>query len=306
MTPASRSLSERIFQGWPAYTLQQGDLVLQVVPTVGGRLMGIAFAGQELCFTHPDLRGKTFDGDLRQWDALCAGWSFPLWGGGKTWIAPQSAWPVGAPHRDLDSLPWTLVEHWCDAQSMGIEVQSPVCSLTGLQLRRRLVLPAHTQTWSIEHTLHNAGTQPLRCGLWDVLMLQRPGDVQVMLAAKGSYPGDRIVALPDKKACAQLEAQGTLRTEGDVAHIQCHSGDEFKCGFASLDGRVQVDFAQWGLRYQRHSVTEPQATYAHGLPVEVFNAPALNYFEVETHSPLHTLQTGQTATYTIYESVMAV
>ena len=306
MTPASRSLSERIFQGWPAYTLQQGDLVLQVVPAVGGRLMGIAFAGQELCFTHPDLRGKSFDGDLRQWDALCAGWSFPLWGGGKTWIAPESAWPSGAPHRDLDSLPWTLVEHWCGAQSMGIEVQSPVCSLTGLQLRRRLVLPAHTQAWSIEHTLHNAGTQPLRCGLWDVLMLQRPGDVQVMLAAKGSYPGDRIVPLPGKKACAQLEAQGALRTEGDVAHIQCHSGDEFKCGFASLDGRVQVDFSQWGLRYQRHSVIEPHATYAHGLPVEVFNAPALDYFEVETHSPLHTLQPGQTATYTIYESVILV
>jgi hypothetical protein len=38
----------------------------------------------------------------------------------------------------------------------------------------------------------------------------------------------------------------------------------------------------------------------------LFNAPTLDYFEVETHSPLHTLQVGQTATYTIYESVMAV
>jgi len=157
-----------------------------------------------------------------------------------------------------------VMEHWCDAQSMGIEVQSPVCSLTGLQLRRRLVLPAHTQAWSIEHTLHNAGTQPLRCGLWDVLMLQRPGDVQVMLAAKGSYPGDRIVALPGKKACAQLEAQGALRTEGDVAHIQCHSGDEFKCSFASLDGCVQVDFSQLGratngTQLPRHTPPMPMA-----------------------------------------------
>ena len=89
MTTAARSLRDSRFQGWPAYTLQQDDLVLQVVPSVGGRLMGMALAGQELCFTHPDLRGKSFDGDLRQWDALCAGWSFPLWGGGKTWIAPQ-------------------------------------------------------------------------------------------------------------------------------------------------------------------------------------------------------------------------
>jgi hypothetical protein len=306
MTTAARSLRESSFQGWPAYALQQDDLVLQVVPSVGGRLMGLAFAGQELCFTHPDLRGKNFDGELHQWDALCAGWSFPLWGGGKTWIAPESAWPGGAPHRDLDSLAWTLLEHWCDAQSMGIELQSPICTVTGLQLRRRLVLPCDAQTWSIEHTVHNTGTQPISCGLWDVLMLQRPGDVQVMLAAKGRYPGERVVALPGKKACAQLEAQGTLHTDGDVAYIHCHSGDEFKCGFTSLDGRVQVDFAQWGLRYQRHSVTNPQSTYAHGLPVEVFNAPALDYFELETHSPLHMLQAGQTASYTIYESVTEV
>ena len=306
MTTAARSLRDSSFQGWPAYTLQQGELVLQVVPSVGGRLMGIAFAGRELCFTHPALRGKSFDGDPRQWDALCAGWSFPLWGGGKTWIAPESAWPDGAPHRDLDSLAWTVLAYWCDAHSMGIELQSPICSCTGVQLTRRLVLPAHTQTWSIEHTLRNAGRQHLRCGLWDVLMLQRPGDVQVMLVAQANYCGERIVALPGKKACAQLQAQGSLHTAGDVAHIQCHSGDEFKCGFASLDGRVQVDFTTWGLRYQRHSATNPKALYAHGLPVEVFNAPALDYFEVETHSPLHTLQTGETATYTICESVGAV
>ena len=61
-----------------------------------------------------------------------------------------------------------------------------------------------------------------------------------------------------------------------------------------------------GVRYQRHSITATHATYAHGLHVEVFNAPALDYLEVETRSPLHTLQTGQTATYTIYESVILV
>ena len=149
MHSATRGLRDSSFQSWPAYTLQQDDLVLQVVPSVGGRLMGMALAGQELCFTHLDLRGKSFDGDLRQWDALCAGWSFPLWGGGKTWIAPQSAWPDDAPHRDLDSLAWTVLGHWCDPQSMGIEVQSLVCAITGLQLSRRLVLPADARKCAV-------------------------------------------------------------------------------------------------------------------------------------------------------------
>lgn len=90
------------------------------------------------------LEGKTFEGDIRQWPAVCGEWGFPLCGGGKTWIAPESDWPACAPHRDLDSLPWQVLDTWCDAHSMGIEVRSPVCSVSGLQLTRRLTLPAQT------------------------------------------------------------------------------------------------------------------------------------------------------------------
>jgi hypothetical protein len=32
--------------------------------------------------------------------------------------------------------------------------------------------------------------------------------------------------------------------------------------------------------------------YLHGAPMEVFNAPALPYFEIESHGPAHTLAAG--------------
>ena len=52
---------------------------------------------------------------------------------------------------------------------------------------------------------------------------------------------------------------------------------------------MEVDFGLGMPRYTRHSVIDMTQPYAHGLPLEVFNAPVLNYCEVETHSPLQTL-----------------
>lgn len=300
-----RSLRQERFKGWAAWVLRQGPLTLCVVPGVGGRLMGMAFGGRELCFTHPALEGKTFDGDMRQWPALCGEWGFPLWGGGKTWIAPESDWPAGAPHRDLDSLPWQVLDTWCDAQSMGVEVQSPVCSVSGLQLSRRLTLHAQTggsaSQWTIDHSLRNTGNAPVRCGIWDVLMLLRPTRVRLPLPAPANGPV--LAALPGKKPLDALRAQGTLDDSATAAVLHCTRGDEFKCGFASADGVVEVDFGPGAPRYTRRSAIDMRQPYAHGLPLEVFNAPVLDYFEVETHAPLRTLGAGEVSRYRVDEAL---
>jgi hypothetical protein len=43
--------------------------------------------------------------------------------------------------------------------------------------------------------------------------------------------------------------------------------------------------------------------YAHGMPLEVFNAPVLEYFEVETHSPLRTLGAGEILRFAVREAL---
>ena len=300
MQPAVRSLTREPFKGWPAYALRQDALCLCVVPAVGGRLMGIRLDGQELCFVHPDLQGQSFSGDEAAWPALCGDWDFPLWGGGKTWVAPESAWPQGAPHRDLDSLAWNVTDVWCTDDSMGVEVQSPVCRSSGLQIRRRLHLGAQSQAWSVEHSLRNRGDQPQACGIWDVLMLERPAVVSLALSAQPAAP---VCALPGKPTLAELEGDGTLQRTGSLVRVHCLRGHAFKCGFWGEAGRLQVDRADLGLRYTRHAAVDPARVYAHGHPLEVFNAPTLNYFEVETHSPLAQLQPGDCLQHTIHESV---
>jgi hypothetical protein len=188
---------------------------------------------------------------------------------------------------------------------MGIEVQSPVCSVSGLQLSRRLTLQAHTEggasQWTIDHSLRNTGSTPVRCGIWDVLMLLRPARVRVPLPSCTSGPA--LAALPGKKPLADLRAQGTLQDSATEAVLNCTQGDDFKCGFASADGLMEVDFGPGAPRYTRRSAIDMTLPYAHGLPLEVFNAPVLDYFEVETHSPLRTLGAGESLRFAVREAL---
>lgn len=295
-----RSLNEVVFKGWPAYSLQQGELTLHVVPSVGGRLMGIRFDDRELCFVHPDLEGKSFNGSLEEWELLRGDWSFPLWGGGKTWVAPESDWPDGIPHSDLDSLAWQVIKVWSDCNSMGIALSSPVCRSSGLQISRTISLLSGGDAWRIEHVLSNRGTKEIRCGIWDVLMLNQPARLTIPL----DEVTEPVLALPGHPATATLIEEGKLSFSKGTAEVRCVRPGKFKCGFASSNGVVQVDFLQWGIRYERNSRMGAENEYAHGRPVEIFNAPHLPYFEVETHSPAVILASGESTHYAIEERTL--
>jgi hypothetical protein len=305
-TPATRRLHATRFMGWPAFALEQGALALHVVPTVGGRLMGIAFEGEELCFVNPALQGLHATDDAAAWSALCGEWDFPLWGGGKTWLAPEADWPGGAPHRDLDSGDWQVTETWCNDADMGIAMQSPVCRDSGLQLRRRIALPVGNLGWHVEHEVQNHGEVPRRCGLWDVLMLKRPARVSVVLpAAKASDWRSAVDTLPGKGTVDALLRLGVLRPGAGRIDLACEHAGMFKCGFASDAGEIRADLPVAGglLRYSRRSAVPVSAVFAHGHPLEVYNAPALPYFEIESNPPAVTLQPGECAALLVEEAV---
>jgi hypothetical protein len=305
-TVAARGLRETDFMGWPALALQQGALALHVVPAVGGRLMGIAFDDEELCFVNPALHGRLASDDAGTWSALCGDWDFPLWGGGKTWLAPESAWPGGAPHRDLDSGVWTLTERWIDDTEMGVALRSPVCRDSGLQLHRRIRLSARGPQWQVEQTVRNCSDGPRRCGLWDVLMLRRPAQVFVALPKlRRTDWRSAVRTLPGKGTVDALLRDGVLHHSGDCVDIACTQPGMFKCGFDSDAGEIGADLPVAGgtLRYSRRSAVPAGARYAHGHPLEVYNAPALPYFEIESHSPAVTLQPGECAAFRVEEAV---
>lgn len=300
LTPAP-TLTPATFCGWPAWRLAHGELTLHVVPAVGGRLMGMAWRGVERAFQHPALLGRTAD-LLRPLDkqGLCVDWHFPLWGGGKTWLAPQSAWPDAAPHPDLDHGAWQVDEARCDATVIVLALTSPVCRHTGVQLQRRLVWPAGDTAWRIEHTVHHRGTQALDVGLWDVLMLRQPARVAV------TAPGaDAVWAVPGLPPLSTLQQQGVATCHGDQTVLRCDRPLEFKCGFAATEGALQVRFDHGAAVYRRWSAVPAAARWAHGGPVEVFNAAVQAYFEVESHSPQWRLQPGDQQRWVVHEQWLA-
>lgn len=294
-------LQQSLFRGWSAWTLSQGALALRIVPGVGGRLMSIEYGGVELCFINPSLAGELATDDPEVWAKLSGDWTFPLWGGGKTWVAPESAWPEGCPHRDLDSGVYEVLNTWQDAASIGIELQSPVCRQSGLQIRRRISMVAGDAGWTVEHTLINTTSSTVTAGIWDVLMLRRPGHVAVEWAADvGEFRP--IDGQPQPDVLAQ---EGFIATTAAHASVLCQQPHQFKVGIAGTSGSmsVQLDLPERRVRYWRKSAVFNVQAYAHGHPVEVFNAPDLPYFEVETHSPLATLPAFASVSFSVTEGV---
>ena len=303
----ARMLEWTQYAGWPAVSMRDGALELLIVPSIGGRLMGIRHHGHELSFVNPSIAGRTPSDDPSEWAALCGAWSFPLWGGGKTWVAPESRWPDGAPHRDLDSGAYTVLKTWCDERAMGIELESPVCSQSGLQIVRRITLEAGQSRWSTLHRLTNRGSIACDCGIWEVLMLNRPAQVGVRVDSSGLDLRDVVAQIAGKGPIEDLCASDIVRLNADVLSVACDRAVEFKLGVAHATGALDVTWAGADgarvHRYTRTSDVVPGADYAHGTAIEVFNAPLLPYFEVETHAPLARLKAEQSVEYEITESV---
>lgn len=301
-TVAERSLERSTFRGWPSLRMRQHGLCLHVVPSVGGRLMGISWHGNELAFVHDALAGQTPAPDsAERWQAQCVGWHFPLWGGGKTWIAPQSEWPGAEPHRDLDSGDWSVDGHWCNDVEMGVRVTSPVCRQAGLQIQRTLVMMADSTAWRIEQVLINRGKEPRRAGLWDVQMLCRPGSVTAVLQAAAGC----LSATEGQPSLSALQDLGHLSLSDAGMQLRCENSVEFKCGFSADQGTMVavVPVPGGSVRYTRRSACLAGASWAHGHQLEVFNAPVLPYFEIESHSPLKTIGPGECLKWEIHERI---
>ena len=88
---------------WETRILRQGDLELVLTPEIGGRLMDIRYRDTSLLFQNPDLEGLQADpAKLDRLPTRTPHFPFPLWGGEKTWIAPDTtklpcAWNTATP-----------------------------------------------------------------------------------------------------------------------------------------------------------------------------------------------------------------
>lgn len=266
---------------WDTVSLRQGTLELVALPGIGGRLWDIRLDDRSLLFQNPDLDGIAFDASrLDRLPTRSPQFGFPLWGGEKTWIAPESEWPNGAPHPVPDSGPYEVVS----ATDQALRMTSVTCPHSNLIVDREIALLS-ASSWTVTHRLANQGKAPRACGIWSVMMLDHPALIGV--------PG-RSVKI--NKVFDEHGGRVTRRIEGAIAN--CDGKEQFKVAMDNPNGASLIRVTHdpiWLLC--RTPAPSRDDVFAHGQPFEVFNSGDYPYCEAEWHSPQATLAPGDTLTF---------
>ncbi len=272
--------------GWEGFRFCSGDIVLGLAPQIGGRIISLTHRGEELLFCQDDYKGETYPleevSDLRTEKRRMG---FRLWGGDKTWVAPQLAWWEAIPPLDLDAGAYSV-----EMQGVRVQMTSPLCRETGLRVIRTVELTDDGQI-NLDQTFRNEGGMEIQKGIWDVTQVLRPFEVYLP-ASKTDVRAYEEEGDPNK-------ARQKLEARDPWVKITCDESLAFKFGGRINRGRVLAvrnngeDTLVWDRRFEIF----PQKRYAHEAMVEVFNSPKFNYLEIEVHAPLVPLRPGDSFTH---------
>jgi hypothetical protein len=274
------SVKPKNIYGWHGLSMFSGDLEIGLIP-LGGRIISLKYQGQELLFIDPEHRGEIFDSfngkDLVQAKVEMG---FRVWGGDKTWVAPQKEWILGIPPLDLDAAPYQY-----NIQNKSIIMTSEVCRETGLQIIRSVSL--QDSQVHLKEEMYNRGSKTVKKGLWNVTQIPRPCIFEIS-CGKGSFHSYHH---EDKSLPA---FKGDLSPKLGSLKIPCEHKDLFKIGGIPLKGEVLIHIKRQGskISWKKSFFLDPQSEYAHGSAVEIFNSPKQDYAEIEIHAPFKTIPPG--------------
>jgi hypothetical protein len=257
--------------------------------------MGMLWRGHNLSFTQPEREGQVEDlSGVRDVHARKREIGFPLWGGDKTWLAPQSHWTEGVPFLDLDSGPYDLtVEH--DGPDVAVvRMTSRVCRETGVQITRTVTVSSGTNEWIVTHRLLNPVSTEVQWGLWDVNMVLKPGNAYLPRGAASRYPNG-VKTFAEEGESVQVRNK-VVSDLGNLAVIRCGEPTAFKFGVDASEGWMLgvLEVAGLGLvGYRKQVPVHRGEVYGHGCIAEVYNSDRYAYFEMEILGPVVSLKPGE-------------
>jgi len=275
-------ISKENIYGWEGYRLSIGDISLGITPQIGGRIISLTFEGEELFFVQKEHQGEIVD--LKMVDDLRAKkkeLGFRLWGGDKTWVAPQSEWWEKIPPLDLDAGQYDI-----EVGPTDVVMTSPICRETGLQIIRRVELK-EDGTIMLDQTFSNTGNKPIERGIWDVTQMMRPFEVYL--------PGSKENFRAYKDEGLIEDVQTKIEEHEGCMKISCNDATHFKFGgFINQGSIVAVRRSEFEeIKFVRTFKIDADANYAHQAMVEVYNSPQYPYCEIEVHAPLVRLEKGE-------------
>ena len=292
--PALR-LEQGSFKGWQAWRIKRGPLELAVVPQVGGRIMGLSWRGHQLAFVHPELAGRTeTTAALADVGARKRELGFLLWGGDKTWLAPQDRWPDALPFFDLDSGPYEITVEDGGGRFIALHLTSPVCRESGMRITRTVRVGATEPGWRVTHRLENASSSTVRWGLWDVSMIRHPGRVYLPKRSDSLHAGGLKIFAGEGESVALRDR--VVTDHGAILEVDCTQPRQFKYGVdAEMCAILAVVEPEPGvlIGHRKSVPTFHPEPYGHDCVVEVFNAVQHPYLELELHGPVVALAPGE-------------
>ncbi len=275
-------IEETAYLGTGAIRLAIPDLSVLLVPEVGGRILSIKHRGEELFFIHDEHMAEPLElASVRDLSAEKRRLGFRLWGGDKTWIAPQAQWGDGIPPLDLDAGRYT----W-RREGKAIVMESPECRETRLRVTRRVELFSNGDLL-VDEKLVNVGRREVTRGIWNVTQVLRPFDVYLPIATAA------VRGYPDEGDSVAIHGE-VLRGIDGWTQVPCREARHFKFGGIAERGVVVAlrPNAHETLVHVRRFDVHPAAEYAHRSSVEVYNSPLHDYLEIEVHAPLNPLAPG--------------
>lgn len=295
MKSSKVTLRQGKHKGWHAWHLQSGPLKLILVPQVGGRIIGMNWQGHDLCFTQPEREGHIQDvASVQDVRVKKREMGFPLWGGDKTWLAPQTRWTDGVPFLDLDSGPYDFTVERAGPETVVVRMTSRVCRETSVQISRTVEMSSGTQGWIVTHQLLNRSSRDIQWGVWDVNMVLKPGKVYLPRGAASQYPNG-VKTFAEEGASVHMR-DNVVDALGNLAIIHCSHASAFKFGVDAQEGWMLGvrDVANLGLvGYRKEVPVYRDKPYGHGCIAEVYNSDRYPYFEMEIHGPVVSLRPGE-------------
>jgi hypothetical protein len=264
------------YGGWQHNArLSDGNVELIVTLDVGPRIIRYGTVGGPNVFGEmPDQRGG------------CGEQEWMLRGGHRLWISPESA----SRSYELDNEPvqWEEVEG-------GVRAVQPPGPHTGIAKKLEVCLDENGVV-TVHHELENAGKKPFDCAVWALSVMTTGGTAILPLPKKVPH-GESFLHNQEWSIWPYSYMNDPRLTLG-ARYLRLRQDPQvqrpFKIGVAHRLG--WVGYAVRGHLFVKHFSYDPGAKYPDGgVNFETFTNEGI--LELESLSPLETLQPGDTAVH---------
>jgi len=279
------------YQNRAAFRLSDGITEAIVVPSLG-RVMRYGFVGGRNWLWNSTAK----DGDPGSF----SGWH--NWGGEKTWLAPQSEWPVWhspgwPPDPAIDGTPYTAVL----LPGGRLRTTGNVSSGTGCRIVRDYSFDPDG-SFAVAQMVEKITGPPLHVSIWSVTQVDPPATILLSLNPDSPYR-DNWFTFAGQPVATVFPA----RPQAMLLEIRPSSHGNYKVG---ADSPVAVivavqDGIALRLRAAKPSGDYPDGAGSHGFPTEVYDSGTTqsHYVELELLSPFRIYVPGSRFTTTVHWSL---